>query len=282
MKAALRLLVLALALGYGMARDFNPSLDFSLRHDKLGSGVNVDSLRGEVSLESRINDDLSIGANLHRGEQHPLKSLFAKISHKMGDGKLNADLSVGVADNSVDGELTYTEGDNEVLARLNSKADDVVERLEYTRRGDGWMFRPRFNVKDRSLDLEAETRINDDTMLNVKVNQGGDAELQLNYNSDDKTAWKATSNTKNLQVEVQRDLDDNNAIRPSFDLGSKHVTLAWVRKLGNDRTLTATVDPDNSVDLELESNDDDWNAKLSAPWTNPRDVDVTFGRKFNF
>lgn len=78
----IRALVLALALGSAVAaRDFNPSLDFNLRHDKLGSGVSVDSLRGDVALEARVNEDLSVGANLHRGENHPLKSIFAKISH---------------------------------------------------------------------------------------------------------------------------------------------------------------------------------------------------------
>mmetsp|Transcript_8470 Transcript_8470/g.12511 ORF Transcript_8470/g.12511 Transcript_8470/m.12511 type:complete len:284 (+) Transcript_8470:95-946(+) len=282
--ASFRLLVLALAFGLGAAvKDFKPSVDFNLGHDKLGSGMNVDSLRGEVALEGRLNDDLSVGATLHRGEQHPLKSLFAKLSHSLGDnGRVKADLSVGLADNAVAGELTYSEGDNEVVAVVNSKSDDVVESVEYTRKGNGWLFRPRFNVRDRALDLEAETQINDDTLLNVKVNQGGDSEVELSYRSDDKTAWKASSNTKDLHLEVERDIDENNSVRPSFDLGSKHLTLAWIRRLGDERKLTATVDPENSVDLELEGNDNDWTAKLSAPWNSPRDVDVSFGRKFDF
>lgn len=283
--ASLRLFVLALALGFGAAvQDFKPSVDFNLGHDKLGNGVNVDSLRGEVNLEGRLNDDLSVGATLHRGEQHPLKGIFAKLSHGLGDnGRVKADLAVGLADNTVSGELTYSEGDNEVVAQVNSKSDEVLESVEYTRRGQGWMFRPRFNVRDRAVDLEAETQINDDTMLNVKVNQGGDSEVELNYRSDDKTSWKATSNTKNLQLEVERSIDDNNSVRPAFDVSAKHLTLSWIRKLGDDRKLTATVDPDNSVDLELEGNDDgDWTAKVSAPWSSPRDVDVSFGRKFNF
>lgn len=194
---------------------------------------------------------------------------------------MNADLTVGLGDNSVSGDVSYSEGDNEVLARVNSNEDDFVESVQFTRKGDGWMFRPTYNVKDSNFDLEAETDINDNTHLNVKVSQGGDASMEVNHKVDDSTSVRVTTDVQNTQVEVERSLDDSNTLRPKFDLGNKHLTCAWVRKLDGDRTLTATVDPDNSVDVELEDGGD-WSARVSAPWSSPRDADVSFGKKFNF
>lgn len=282
MSSVLRTLLLALALSLTQARDFSPSVGFNLRHDKLGSGVNVDSLKGDLSLESKINDDLSVGANLEHGGEGPLKSLFAKVSRKFGDGKVDATLAVSIADSAVDGQLTYAEGSNEIVASFDSRADDILETVEFTRKGDGWSFKPRFSMKDRRLDLEAETDVTDNTKLNVQVAQEGDSQLKLTHDVDSSTHLKVTTNTRNLNLEIERNLDDNNSIRPAFDVGAKHLSLAWIRKLGNDRTLTATVDPSNSVDLELDGEGDDWSAKVSAPWGNPRDVDVSFGKKFSF
>jgi len=56
-----------------------------------------------------------------------------------------------------------------------------------------------------------------------------------------------------------------------------------VRKLSRGRTATLTVDPDNSVEFDLETTDDnDWSAKVSAPLGDMGNPDVSFGRKFNF
>lgn len=275
-------LLLSLALTCGAsARDFNPSVNVNVHHDKLGNGMRVDSIRGDVSIESQLNDDLTVGADLEHGADSPIKSIFARMSQKFGSGHVNADLSVGLADNSVSGDVAYYEGDNEVLARVNSNDDDFVESVQFTRKGDGWMFRPTWNVKDSNFDLEAETDINDKTHINVKVSQGGDAQMKLNHKMDDSTNVRVTTDVQNTQVEVERSLDDSNTLRPKFDLASKHLTCAWVRKLDGGRTLTANVDPDNSVDFELEDGGD-WSARLSAPWSSPRDADVSFGKKFSF
>ena len=54
-------------------------------------------------------------------------------------------------------------------------------------------------------------------------------------------------------------------------------------KLDGGRSVTADIDPDNSLSLSFEGdNDDDWKASVSAPWGDFKDADVSFGRKFNF
>jgi len=116
MARTLGFLVLALALGVGAASNFKPSVDFSLSKD-LGSGLSVDSLKGAVSVESQLSEDVSVGAQLDRDAASGLKGLFAKLSHSMGGGRVNADLSVGLEDNAVRGELGYEEGDNKLVVR---------------------------------------------------------------------------------------------------------------------------------------------------------------------
>ena len=75
----------------------------------------------------------------------------------------------------------------------------------------------------------------------------------------------------------------DNTVKPRFDMASKRFTMSWVRKLDGGRSVTADIDPDNSLSLSFEGdNDDDWKASVSAPWGDFKDADVSFGRKFNF
>lgn len=279
MARTLGFLVLALALGVGAASNFKPSVDFSLSKD-LGSGLSVDSLKGAVSVESQLSEDVSVGAQLDRDAANGLKGLFAKLSHSMGGGRVNADLNVGLEDNAVRGELGYEEGDNKLVADVDTNQENVVRSLRFSRQGDGWAFRPRFNLADGSVDLEAEAQVTDEANLRVNL-EGGSSEVELKYSVDDSTRL-TFNNKENLRIEVERDIDGDNTVRPSFNVNDKHFQLSWVRRLGDERTLTATVDPENSVDLELDGGDEDWSAKVSAPWSNPKDMDVSFGRKFQF
>lgn len=77
-------LIVALALTCGVsARDFNPSVNFNVHHDKLGSGVRVENLRGDLSIEGKLNDDVTVGADLEGpGSDNPIKSIYARLSQK--------------------------------------------------------------------------------------------------------------------------------------------------------------------------------------------------------
>lgn len=280
MARSLSFLILALALGAGAASNFNPNVDLSISKG-LGSGLNGDSFKGAASIESKLSEDMSVGAQLDRDASNGLKGLFAKLSHSMGDGRVVADVNLALEDNAVRGDVSYSEGDNELVASIDSNDENFVKSLKFSRSADGWAFRPRFNMADQSVDLEAEASISKDSTLRVNL-EGGSSEVELKYRADDSTRL-TVNNKDSLSIEVERDIDGDNTVRPSFNMNDKHFQLSWIRRLGSGRTLTATVDPDNSVDLELEgSGDDDWSAKLSAPWSNPKDMDVSFGRKFQF
>jgi hypothetical protein len=283
---SLRAVVLALALSVGYAGEFAaPSVQMNLRHDKFGNGLKMDSLKGDFQVESAVSDDLTVGLNLDNDSDSPLKSIYGKIASKFGGGKVNADLTMSMGDNSISGDITFSEGDNEIVASVDTSSSDLVDKVSYSRSGKGWSFNPTFNLKDNNVDLEASADYSDDTNVNLKLS-GGDASLEINHSLDADTDIKVESDGTDfsaMRVEVARQLDSDNTVKPRFDMASKRFTMAWVRKLDGGRTLTANVDPENSLALEFEGdNDDDWKASVTAPWGDFKDADVSFGRKFNF
>jgi hypothetical protein len=288
---SLRAVVLAIAFTLGAAKtDYSPSATVNFKHAAVGSGLSAENLKGDVTLESEVSDDLKVGLEYDHGNTNAIKSMFAKITQKFGDGDVEADLKVAMDDNTLSGEIEYVNGDSTILAEINSGSKDVIESVEYTRKstsgGLSSMFKPKFTVADKSVDIEASADLDKDTNLLVKLSEGGNvADLEVNHQLDEKTAVKveAQLQSSGAQIEVEREIDSENSIRPRFDLNSKHLTCAWVRKLSRDRTATLTIDPDNSVEFELEADDDgDWSAKVHAPMNDMGNPDVSFGRKFSF
>jgi hypothetical protein len=286
---SLRAVVIALALAAGVNANA-PSATVNLKHANLGSGISADALHGDVTIESEVSSDLTVGLEYDHGETNAIKSLFAKISQKFGDGDVEADLHVSMDGNEISGEVEYVSGDSTIVAEVNSGADNIVESVEYTRKhtsgGLSSMFKPKYTVATKAVELEASADLDSDTNLLVKLSEGGDvADIEVNHQLDSKTAVKveAQLQSSGAQVEIEREVDSENSIRPRFDIKSKHLTCAWVRKLSRSRTATLTIDPDHSVEFELETEDDhDWSAKVSAPLGDMGNPDVSFGRKFTF
>ena len=197
---------------------------------------------------------------------------------------MEANLNMGAGAKTISGDLTFTDGDNKVTANLDSGSG--VDAVSYSRSGKGWSFNPTFNLKDNSVDLEASADYSDDTNLNVKVNADGSSALEVNHRLDADTSLNmqgSGADFNSMKVEVSRRLDDDNTVKPTFDMSSKHMTFSWVRKMEGGRTMTVNMDPENSIGFEVDGADDnDWSASVNSPWGNFKDADVQVGRKFNF
>jgi hypothetical protein len=287
---SLRAVVVALALAVGVQAGSSPSATVNFKHNNLGSGISADGLKGDVTIESAVSDDLTVGLEYDHGDSNSIKSLFAKIKQGFGEGDVEADLKVAMDGNDISGEIEYVNGESTVVAQVNSGAENIVESVEYTRKsssgGLSSLFKPKYTVADKSVELEASTDLDADTNLLVKLSDGGAvADVEVNHQLDTKTAVKveAQLQSSGAQIEIEREIDSENSIRPRFDLSTKHLTCAWVRKLSRDRTATVTVDPDNTIEFELEAEEDeDWSAKVSASLSDVGNPDVSFGRKFSF
>ena len=278
--------VLAHALITGIdAGVSNPSVSINLGHSKMGSGLKMDSMSGDFKIESQVSDDFSVGANVDTSSS-PLKSVFAKFATKFGGGDVNSDLTLDMTDNSISGDITYSDGDNTLKAAVDSNSADLVNSVEYSRSGAGWSFKPTFNLQDKSVALDASCDYSADTSLSVSVGASGDSTLTVDHKLDSSTGVNVQmtgADVSSAVVEVSREIDSANSVKPRFDLASKKLTASWVRKLDSGRTLNVAVDPENSVGLEVEgSGAEDWTASVSAPWGDFSNADVSVGRKFNF
>lgn len=279
-----RTIVLALAATVASASNA-PSVSMNLKHPKMGNGLNVNSLEGDFKVESKVSDDVTMGVNLNNGDS-PLKSVFGKFSQKFGNGNVNADLSMTMSNNAIAGDVTYTEAGNKLTFDVDSSSSDIVNKVSYSKSGNGWSFNPTFNLKDKSIDLEASADYSADTNINVGLKADGSSSLEVNHRLDADTSVNVKGNGADLStmnVEVSRALDKDNTVKPKFDMASKHMTLAWVRKLDAGRTLNVDLDPDNSMKVGIEgASDEDWSASVQTPWGKFSDADVSFGRKFQF
>jgi hypothetical protein len=56
-------------------------------------------------------------------------------------------------------------------------------------------------------------------------------------------------------------LDDNNSVAPTIN-NNGDISVAWERSLGDDSSLTATLKPNDS--LNVEWNDGDWTANVDC------------------
>jgi len=279
-----RAVLVALALGVASAnRDFRPTARVQLGHKNIGSGLSADGLSTDVQLESEMSDDLRVGLNVDRDSGNGIRSIFAKISQKIGGGDVDADLSMDMGSNAIQGEVTYNRDQNKVVAQVNSASDNVVESVELTNGN----FKGRYNMATQQCNGEMRMDLDADTNMLVKLSQNEDTELEINHklnsDTDVQVSMQPGADNMGATVEVTRRLNADDTVTPKFDLNSKRLTCAWVRKLDAGRTATVNVDPDNSVEIELESeNNNDWSGKISAPWNSPSDADITVSRQFNF
>jgi len=286
-----RSLIVALALGVAYGNNsFRPTVKANIGHSRVADGVGVDKLSADLEVRGDVNDDVQIGVDYNHGSDSPIRAFVTRVSQRLNGADARADLEFSPSDNSIRGDVTYTSGDNELLAKVNSAANDVVESVELTRKqvvnGLNFVFRPKYSVADKNLELETSADLDENTNLLVKVNQrDGSADFEVNRRVDDDTRVfvnaQPTSNTGS--VEIERRLDNDNTIKPRFDLSSKHLSCSWVRKLQQGRQATVNVDPDNSVELDIEGADDnDWSVNVKAPWDNMKNADVSLNRQFQF
>jgi len=280
----IRALIAALALGTASAVSA-PSVNAAVKVNKVGSGVSASSVKGDFEIESKVSDNLSVGANVDTGDS-PLKSVFARLSNKAGNGNVGADLTMGLDGNKVTGDLKYSEGDNEWKASVNSGNDKLVDRVKYTKSGKGWKFAPTFHLKEKNVDLEASADYSADTNVAVKVAANGEGKVKVKHTVDADTAltFEGTGTDVNaLTVEASRKVDASNTIKPKFEVGSKHLSVGWKHALEGGKSVTVNVNPEKSVGLDFEGADDeDWKAGVSAPWGDFKDADVSVGKKFAF
>jgi hypothetical protein len=159
-------------------------------------------------------------------------------------------------------EVDADNKDNDLNVHLvaNAGSDFNVRSVEATKGFDANGARvtvtPRFNLQDDSRDVV------------------------INYNND-KTNVKLTASADNQEVTISQQIDDTNRVAPTVN-SSGDISLAWERKLSDDSALTATLKPNDSLDVEWRDNA--WTANVNLPMdgANINGANVSIKRDVNF
>ena len=242
----------------------------------------MDPLCGDFKIESKVSDDYTVGANVDL-HGNPLKSVFAKITTQVCGYSVDSDLTMDMSSNEISGDVTYSEGDHMVKELL---ASSTLDSVVYSRSGPGWVFKPSFNVRDNNIALDASYDCSAETSVVVSVGAPGHSTFTVNHVLDSTTSVKVGmdgTGASSTRFEVSHLLDSVDTVKPRYDMASKQLSLGWVRKLANGRTLDVDVDPGKAVGIVVTGNgEEDWVATASAPWGQLGGVpDVSISRKFN-
>jgi hypothetical protein len=83
MRATRRALFLRCSLARHRAGDAvsAPTAKLNVKAGSVGSGLKMDSIKGDVEVESSVNENLSVGVNVANGE-NPLRAIFGKFNQK--------------------------------------------------------------------------------------------------------------------------------------------------------------------------------------------------------
>jgi hypothetical protein len=107
-----------------------------------------------------------------------------------------------------------------------------------------------------------------------------DKDVEVSY-SNDKTNVKLTASADNQEVTISQQVDDDNRIAPTIN-SNGDLSIEHERRLSDDSSLTATLKPNESLDVEWK--DAAWTANVNMPidGTNINGANVSIKRDVSF
>eukprot|EP00980_Cylindrotheca_fusiformis_P028494 scaffold22604_cov130-Cylindrotheca_fusiformis.AAC.16 len=283
--------LLALAAIAGTAAAGKPQMTIKVRD---GNFEGLDGLDPSVSWEGSSSSgdiDLTYGVEASAQPTTDLASLPRNIWGKASTNVAGWGVSARAERNMKDGsdagiELDMDNADADVSLRLVASAGDgfSVNRVEATKGldvdGARVTVNPRYNLGTEEADVVVSY---DNGATNVKLTASvdnqevsathnmGDTIVGVTASADnqevtldhtmDKTNIKLTASADNQEVTVRQRIDDLNTIAPTIN-NKGDMSVAWERSLGDDGSLTATLKPNESLDIEW--NDRDWTATVNC------------------
>ena len=191
------------------------------------------------------------------------RKIWGKASTDVSGWGVSARADIDAQDlGSADLEINADNDDNDLSVNVVARAggDFSVRRVEATKGLDANGARvtvtPRFNLEDDTRDVV------------------------VNYNND-KTNVKLTASADSQEVTISQQLDKENRVAPTIN-SNGDMSIEWERSLGDDSSLTATLKPDDNVNVEWK--DDAWTANVNMPisGTNIKGANVSIKRDVNF
>mmetsp|Transcript_110577 Transcript_110577/g.309075 ORF Transcript_110577/g.309075 Transcript_110577/m.309075 type:complete len:308 (+) Transcript_110577:115-1038(+) len=283
---------LALASIIGVAAAGRPQLSISVRDgnfdglDGLDPTINWSgsSSSGDVNLdygiESAVRPTSDI-ASLPR-------NVWGKASTKAGGWGVSLRGEMDAQDrSSADLELDADNEDADLSLRLTASTGGGfnVRRVEATKGldldGARVTINPRYNMESEEADVvlgydNGNTNVRltasaDNQEVNIK-HKIDNTNLELTASADnqevkidhqmDNTNIRLTASADNQEVTISQQVDANNRVSPTIN-NRGDISVEWERSLGDDSALTATLKPNDSLNVEWRDNA--WTANVDMP-----------------
>lgn len=282
----------ALASIIGAAAAGRPQLSISVRDGKFDGLDGLDPTVNWSGSSSSGDIDLDYGIESAVRPTSDIASLPRKV---WGKAKTNvagwgvsarADVD-GQDRSSADLEFDADNEDADLSLRLTASAGGGfnVRRVEATKGldidGARVTVNPRYNMETEEADVvlgydNGNTNVQltasaDNQEVNVK-HKMDNTNLELTASADsqevsidhqmDNTNVRLTASADNQEVTISQQVDANNRVAPTIN-NSGDISVEWERTLGDDSALTATLKPNDSLNVEWRDNA--WTANVDMP-----------------
>jgi hypothetical protein len=232
------------------------------------------------------------------------RNVWGKASTNVGGWGISAraERDMSSADTAL--EFDANNDDADLNVRVVASAGGGVERVEATKgldmNGARVTLNPRYNLANEEADVVVGWD-NGDT--NVKLTASADSQevnvkhridntnIELTASADnqevkidhqmDNTKIKLTASADNQEITVSQQLDDKNRISPTIN-NKGDISVEWERSLGDDSSLTATLKPNESLNLEWKDNDWTANVDMGLDGTDISGANVHIKRDVTF
>jgi hypothetical protein len=263
----MKLSAVVIAAVAGTAAAGKPQLSISVRD---GNFDGLDGLDPTLSWENsgRAGDlDISYGVESSVRPTTDIASLprkvWGKASTDVSGWGVSARADVNAQDlNNADLQLDADNKNADLSLRLTARAGDGfnVRSVQATKGFDA--NGARVTVTPR-LDLENDNR-----------------DVEVNWNND-RTNVRLTASADNQEVTISQQLDSDNKISPTIN-NRGDISVAWERRLSDDSALTASLKPNDNLNVEWRDNA--WTANINMPidGTNINGANVSIKRDVNF
>jgi len=259
--------VLALLAFTGAAAGGKPSLSISVRDGKFDG---IEGLDPTISWENSAKaGDLDITYGIEAAARPTAdlaslpRSIWGKAKTDISGWGVTARAEVDAQKmNGADIEVDASNNEQDLSVRLTASAgkDFNVRTVEATKgfdsNGAHVTVTPRFNVETDERDVV------------------------VNYDNGD-TNVKLTASAESQKVTISQQIDSKNRVAPTIT-SSGDLSVEWERTLADDSSLTATLKPNDSLDVEWKDNA--WTANVNMPidGTSINGANVSIKRDVNF
>lgn len=237
-----------LELDYGIESSVRPTSDIAslprkiwgkARTDVAGWGV---SARADIDGQDRSNAalefdaenedaDLSLRLTASTGGGFNVRRVEATKGLDVNGARVTINPRYDVESEEADVVVGYENGNTNV--RLTASADNQEVNIKH-----------KLDNTDIELTASADNQ-----------------EISVGHQMDN-TNIRLTASADNQEVTISQQLDANNRVAPTIN-NRGDISVEWERSLGDDSSLTATLKPNDSLNVEWRDND--WTANVDMP-----------------